>query len=51
METLANPQQGFLEVLEFCYDVLAGIQNPQQYAHGSWNTCPTKLVDNAIFLL
>ncbi len=41
----------FLEVLEFCYDVLAGIQNPQQYAHGSWNTCPTKLVDNAIFLL
>jgi len=41
----------FLDVLEFGYDVLAGIQNPQQYAHGSWNTCPTKLVDNAIILL
>jgi hypothetical protein len=41
----------FLEVLEFCYDVLAGIHNPQQYVHGSWNTCATKLVDNAIFLL
>jgi hypothetical protein len=41
----------FLEVLEFCYDVLGGIQNPQQYARGSWNTCPTKLVDNAIILM
>jgi hypothetical protein len=41
----------FLEVLEFCYDALAGIQNPQQYVHGSWNTCPTKLVDNAIILI
>lgn len=41
----------FLEVLEFCYDVLAGIQNPQQYVREPWNTCPTKLVDNAIMLL
>ena len=41
----------FLEVLEFCYDVLAGIPNPQQYVSGPWNTYPTKLVDNAIFLL
>jgi hypothetical protein len=41
----------FLEVLEFSYDVLAGIQNPQQYVQGSWNTCETKLVDNAIVLM
>jgi len=41
----------FVEVLEFCYDVLAGISNPQQYVGGPWNTCPTKLVDNAIILL
>jgi hypothetical protein len=41
----------FLEVLEFCYDVLAGIQNPQQYVQGLGNTCATKLVDNAIILL
>ena len=41
----------FLEVLEFCHDILAGIQNPQQYVNGPWNTCPTKLVDYAIFLL
>lgn len=41
----------FLEVLELSYDVIAGISNPQQYLDNQWNTCETKLVDNAILLL
>jgi hypothetical protein len=41
----------FLEVLEPTYDVIAGIQNPQQYFDNQWNTCETKLVDNAIWLM
>ncbi len=41
----------FLEVLDFSYDILAGIQNPLQYLDTQWNTCETKLVDNAIILM
>jgi len=41
----------FLEVLDFSYDVIAGIQNPKQYLDTQWNTCATKLVDNAIIML
>jgi len=44
-------QARFLEVLEFSYDVIAGTQNPQQYLDNQWNTCETKLVDNAIMLM
>jgi hypothetical protein len=40
----------FLEVLEFSYDVIAGIHNPKQYLDNQWNTCETKLVDNAIIM-
>jgi len=44
-----NESKGkFLELLEFCYDVLAGIERPQQFQDEKWNSCPTKLVDNAI---
>jgi hypothetical protein len=41
----------FLEVLDFSYDIIERIQNPQQYLDSLWNTCETKLVDNAIFLM
>jgi len=41
----------FVEVLELAYDVIGGIQNPQQYFDSQWNTCETKLVDNAIWLM
>jgi hypothetical protein len=41
----------FLEVLSFAYEILNGIQNPHQYLDNQWNTCETKLVDNAIILM
>lgn len=41
----------FLEVLDFSYDVLSGIPNPRQYLDDTWNTCETKLVDNAIIMM
>jgi len=41
----------FMEVLEFSYDILNGIQNPQQYLDNVWNASLTKLVDNAIILM
>ena len=44
-------QLKFREVLELTYDAIAGIQNPQQYFDNQWNTCETKLVDNAIWLM
>ena len=44
-------RERFLEVLEFSYDAIATIENPQQYFDDQWNTCETKLVDNAIFLM
>jgi hypothetical protein len=40
----------FLEVLRFAYEILAGIENPRQYLDNQWNTCETKLVDNAIIM-
>ena len=53
--TTSKDKGRFLEVLDFSYDILAGIQNPQQYLDPpqnlKWNTCVTKLVDNAIILL
>jgi len=53
--TNSKDKDRFLEVLDFSYDILAGIQNPQQYLDPpqnlKWNTCVTKLVDNAIILL
>lgn len=47
----AQSKKKFLEVLEFSYDILAGIQNPRQYLDNQWNTLETKLVDNAIILM
>jgi hypothetical protein len=47
----AESKNKFLEVLEFSYDILGGIQNPQQYLDNQWNTSETKLVDNAIILM
>jgi len=41
----------FIEVLDFSYDIIAGIQNPQQYLDNQWNTYETKLVDNAILMM
>jgi hypothetical protein len=41
----------FLEVLDFSYDILAGIPTPQQYLDAMWNRNRMKLVDNAIFLM
>jgi hypothetical protein len=41
----------FFEVLEFSYDIINGIKNPQQYFDNRWNTCETKLVDNAIIMM
>jgi hypothetical protein len=41
----------FVELLEFLYDTLQGIPNPQRYLDERWNTCETKLVDNAIILM
>jgi hypothetical protein len=38
-------------VLEFSYDIINGIKNPQQYFDNRWNTCETKLVDNAIIMM
>lgn len=40
----------FLEVLEFTYDVLCEIKNPEHYLDDHWNTSETKLVDNGIIL-
>jgi hypothetical protein len=41
----------FMEVLDFAYDILAGISNPQQYLDSIWNRNLMKLVDNAIVLV
>jgi hypothetical protein len=41
----------FMEVLDFAYDILAGISNPQQYLDSIWNRNLMKLVDNAIVLM
>ena len=47
----AETKNKFMEVLGFTYDIIAGIQNPQQYLDNQWNTYETKLVDNAIILM
>jgi hypothetical protein len=47
----ADSKGKFLELLEFLYDILQGIPNPERYLDGCWNTCETKLVDNAIRLM
>jgi hypothetical protein len=41
----------FLEVLDLAYDIIGGLQNPNQYLDQQWNTYETKLVDNAILLM
>jgi hypothetical protein len=41
----------FTELLDFSYDVLSSIANPGQYLDAQWNTCETKLVDNAIIMI
>jgi hypothetical protein len=41
----------FLEILEFSYEVIEGIQNPRQYLDDHWNTSEMKLVDNAIIMM
>jgi hypothetical protein len=41
----------FMEVLDFSYDVLAGISSSQQYLDAIWNRNMMKLVDNAIVLM
>ena len=41
----------FVEVLRFGYEVLSRIDSPNRFQDNKWNTCPTKLVDNAIILL
>jgi len=46
----AESKGKFLEVVGFSYEIISGIQNPQQYLDQQWNTCETKLVDNAIIL-
>jgi hypothetical protein len=40
-----------MEVLDFSYDIIAGIENPKQYLDSQWNTYETKLVDNAILMM
>jgi len=47
----AESKNKFLEILEFAYDIIGGIHNPQQYLDQQWNTFETKLVDNAIILM
>jgi len=47
----AETKNKFPEVLELAYDIIGGIQNPQQYLDNQWNTYETKLVDNAIILM
>lgn len=47
----AESKNKFLEVLEFSYDTISGIRNPQQYLDNQWNTSEAKLVDNAIILM
>ena len=37
--SFSESQAKFVEVLEFAYDVIAGIPNPQQYFDNQWNTC------------
>jgi hypothetical protein len=49
--SVSESQARFVEVLEFSYDAIAMISNPQHYFDNQWNTCETKLVDNAIFLM
>ncbi len=49
--SISESQARFVEVLEFSYDAIAIIPNPQLYFDNQWNTCETKLVDNAIFLM
>ena len=47
----AESKNKFLEVLNFTYDIISGMQNPRQYLDPQWNTSETKLVDNAIILM
>lgn len=47
----AESKNKFLQVLEFTYDIIDGLQNPNQYLDQQWNTFETKLVDNAIILM
>lgn len=47
----AESRNKFLEVLEFAYDIIGGLQNPHQYLDQQWNTTETKIVDNAIILM
>lgn len=47
----AESKNKFLEILELSYDIIGGIQNPNQYLDQQWNTFETKLVDNAIILM
>lgn len=47
----AESKSKFLEVLDLSYDIIGGIPNPHQYLDSQWNTCETKLVDNAIILM
>ena len=46
----AESRNKYLEILQFTYDILNSIQNPQQYLDAQWNTTATKLVDNALIL-
>ena len=38
----------YLEISEFIYNVIKQVQNTNQYIDKQWNTCPMKIVDNAI---
>ena len=41
----------FMEMTEFAFDVIEQAKPPAGVIGARWNTCPTKMVDNAIILM
>ena len=40
----------YLDITEFVFDVMKRLRNPSNYLDKGWNTCLTKVVDNALIL-